>query len=168
MPVVQERASGSRSAWFPETPLYRQAPDGAWETALSWLARDLAAAGRDIISLTAGEPEAFGGTDSGPSPYQLLSAALGACTSMTLRMYADRKKWPLEKVSVRLVHDKIHAEDCAECESREGKVDRIEREISITGALDDEQRQRLLEIADKCPVHQTLERHNEILTRLAG
>ncbi len=85
---------------------------------------------------------------------------------MTLRMYADRKKWPLERVLVRLKHDKIHAEDCAECETKEGKVDQMVREIEIVGELDDEQRERLLEIADKCPVHQTLERRNEIVTKL--
>lgn len=113
--------------------------------------------------LRADEPEALGGNDSGPSPYQLLSAALGACTSMTLRMYADQKKWPLEKVSVRLKHDKIHAKDCAECETREGRIDRIDREIEITGDLDDTQRQRLLEIADRCPVHRTL--HSEVSVR---
>lgn len=118
--------------------------------------------------LKADEPEKIGGEDRGPDPYALVSAGLGACTSMTLRMYADRKKWPLERVAVRVKHDKIHAEDCADCETKEGKIDRMQREIEISGDLDDEQRARLLEIADKCPVHRTLERANLIETRLAG
>jgi putative redox protein len=116
--------------------------------------------------LTADEPVEAGGLDTGPNPYGLLLAALGACTSMTLRMYAARKSWPLKQVTVRLRQYKIHAVDCAECEQKEGKVDRIEREIELTGELSAEQRQRLLEIANKCPVHQTLERRNEIVTQL--
>jgi len=116
--------------------------------------------------LTADEPAEAGGLDTGPNPYGLLMAALGACTSMTLRMYAARKNWPLEQVTVRLRHGKIHAVDCAECETKEGKVDRIEREIELRGGLTEDQRQRLLEIAKKCPVHQTLERRNEIVTAL--
>ena len=116
--------------------------------------------------VTADEPVAAGGLDTGPDPYGLLMAALGACTSMTLRLYAARKSWPLKQVTVRLRHAKIHAVDCAECETKEGKVDRIEREIELSGELSAEQRQRLLEIADKCPVHQTLERRNEIATSL--
>ncbi len=86
---------------------------------------------------------------------------------MTLRMYAERKKWPLEKIAVRLKHDKIHAEDCAECETTVGKIDRIERHLELTGALDEGQRQKLHEIADKCPVHRTLESENLIVTSLA-
>lgn len=109
--------------------------------------------------LLADEPIGIG-DDTGPAPYDLLLAALGTCTSMTVRMYADRKKWPLEDVAVRLSHSRVHADDCAECESETGHIDVIERELVIEGPLDDEQRARLLEIADKCPVHRTL--HNEI------
>jgi putative redox protein len=113
----------------------------------------------------ADEPATFGGDDAGPSPYELLLAGLGACTTMTLRMYAELKKLPLERVSVVLRHDKIHAEDCRDCETKAGKIDRIRREITLTGALDDATRQRLLEIADRCPVHRTL--HGEVLVETA-
>jgi putative redox protein len=122
------------------------------------------AAGRHV--LRADEPEDVGGGDSGPGPYDLVLAGLGACTSMTLRMYAGRKGWPVERISVTLRHDKIHAKDCAECETREGRIDRITRQIAITGALDREQRAKLLEIADKCPVHRTLKSEISILTNL--
>ena len=116
--------------------------------------------------LVADEPESVGGGDEGPTPYDLLNAALGACTSMTLRMYADRKKLPLHGVKVRLRHSKIHAADCAECETKTGKVDRIEREIELVGPLTDEQRTRMLEIADKCPVHRTLHNELKVVSRL--
>jgi len=118
--------------------------------------------------LRADEPVAVGGDDSGPGPYDLLLAALGACTSMTVRMYADLKKLPLKRVSVELKHDKVHATDCAECETKEGKIDKIERVITLEGDLDDAQRQKLLEIANKCPVHRTLHSEVWIPTRLAG
>ncbi len=111
--------------------------------------------------LRADEPPSVGGDDSGPSPYQLLSASLGACTSMTMRLYAMRKKWSIDRISVRVHHEKIHAQDCAKCETTEGKVDRMEREIHVEGELTEEQKQRLLEIADKCPVHRTL--HSEVV-----
>jgi len=116
--------------------------------------------------LTADEPVEMGGTDTGPSPYELLLAGLGACTSMTLRMYANRKGFPLEGVRVRLRHGKIHAIDCAECETKEGKIDHIDRIVEVLGPLTDEQRTRLLEIADKCPVHRTLESEIHVTTRL--
>jgi len=106
--------------------------------------------------LRSDEPVLAGGADSGPTPYQLLLAALGSCISMTVSLYARRKGWPLESVDVRLRHDKIHAEDCADCETREGKIDRITKEVRFEGPLDDEQRSRLLEIAGRCPVHRTL------------
>lgn len=113
--------------------------------------------------LHADEPEAVGGHDSGPGPYDLLMAALGACTSMTLRMYAQKKKWPLERVTVTLNHEKIYAADCESCDTQDGRLDRFDRVIRIEGDLDAGQRARLLEIADKCPVHRTL--HAEVQVR---
>ena len=117
--------------------------------------------------LLADEPIAAGGEDSGPGPYDFLLAGLGACTSMTMRLYADRKSLPLERVTVTLRHNKIHAEDCAECETKVGMLDQIDRVIGMEGALDAEQRKRLLEIADKCPVHRTLTSEIRIVTRAA-
>lgn len=111
------------------------------------------------------EPVTVGGQDLGPGPYELLLAALGACTSMTIGMYARGKAWPLEKTVVRLRHSRIHASDCAECESSEPMLDRIEREIQLTGNLTATQRARLLEIADRCPVHRTLASKVDIRTR---
>ena len=111
----------------------------------------------------ADEPVSAGGDDAGPGPYQLLSAALGTCTSMTVRLYAARKGMPLERVQVRVSHDKVHAQDCAECETREGLVDEFRRTITLDGPLDAAQTAKLLEIADKCPVHRTL--HSEIVVK---
>jgi len=117
--------------------------------------------------LLADEPIAVGGEDSGPGPYDFVLAGLGACTSMTMRMYADRKSLPLERVTVTLQHSKIHAEDCSECETKTGILDQIDRVIAMEGALDAEQRGKLMEIADKCPVHRTLTSEIRIVTRTA-
>jgi len=114
--------------------------------------------------LIADEPANVGGLGSGPGPYDLLLAALGACTSMTLRLYADRKQIPLQRTEVRLRHSRICATDCAECETKEGMLDRIERVITLEGDLSAEQRARLLDIADKCPVHRTLTSEVDIRT----
>jgi uncharacterized OsmC-like protein/alpha-beta hydrolase superfamily lysophospholipase len=114
--------------------------------------------------LLADEPVAAGGLDSGPGPYDLVLAGLGACTSMTLRLYAERKALLLDRVTVRLAHSRIHADDCENCETKEGMLDRIDRAITLSGNLDEDQRKRLLEIADKCPVHRTLTSEIDIRT----
>jgi putative redox protein len=116
--------------------------------------------------LKADEPEDAGGADTGPSPYDYLLVALGSCTSMTVAMYARRKQWPLEGITIRLEHSKIHATDCAECETKNGMLDRIERDISLSGPLSEAQRARLLEIAERCPVHRTLVSEISIRSRL--
>lgn len=120
----------------------------------------------DKHQLLADEPKEYGGNETGPSPYEYLLGGLGACTSMTLRMYANRKNLPLEDVSVTLRHQKIHAQDCSECETTEGKIDRIERDITLSGPLTQEHKQRLMEIADRCPVHRTLHSEINIQSRL--
>ncbi|MEO1202363.1 MAG: alpha/beta fold hydrolase [Pseudomonadota bacterium] len=118
-------------------------------------------------ALVADEPAGVGGSNAGPSPYDLLSAALAACTTMTLKMYASFKKLPLTSATVRVSHDKIHAEDCADCETQDGKIDEFRRVLELEGDLDDEQRQRMLEIADRCPVHRTLHGEIKVRTELA-
>lgn len=121
---------------------------------------ELSAAGHRLV---ADEPASVGGTGAGPTPYDLLAAALAACTTMTLRMYADRKKLDLESVTARVSHGKVHAKDCEDCESADGKVDEFRRTLELEGDLSDDERDRLVEIADKCPVHRTL--HSEIKIR---
>src|SRR6184192_2431405 len=115
--------------------------------------------------LYADEPVSYGGTDTGPTPYDLLLAALGLCTSMTIGFYARKRSWPLENITVSLRHSKIHAIDCEECETKEGKIDRIELDVQLTGSLTDEQRAKLIEIAGNCPVHRTLTSEINIKTR---
>jgi uncharacterized OsmC-like protein len=126
-------------------------------------AQEITVAGHRLV---VDEPTAFGGTDTGPSPYDLLISALGACTSMTVSLYARRKQWPLDAVTVRLRHSKIHAVDCAECDTKAGMLDGIERDIELHGELTAEQRARLLEMANRCPVHKTLTSEINIRTRL--
>ena len=121
---------------------------------------DIRAEGHRLVS---DEPVSKGGAGLGPAPYGYLMAGLGACTAMTLRMYSERKQWPLDAVTVKLSHQKIDATDCDDCQTKEGKLDQIQREIELTGALDDPQKQRLMQIADRCPVHRTLK--SEIIIR---
>lgn len=116
--------------------------------------------------LRSDEPVSAGGTDSGPSPYDLLLAALGSCTSMTVAMYARRKQWPLTRVTVRLRHSRVHAEDCAVCETEDATLTVIDRDIELDGSLAEDQRARLLAIANRCPVHLTLTSRIDIRTRL--
>jgi uncharacterized OsmC-like protein len=119
--------------------------------------------------LVADEPLGGGGHDAGPNPYELLLSALGACTAITVRLYATRKGWPLEGVEVALQHERIHAEDCADCGTREGFLDKITKQLTLLGPqLDDEQRQRLFEIAERCPVQRTLQREIVIEQHLKG
>jgi uncharacterized OsmC-like protein/alpha-beta hydrolase superfamily lysophospholipase len=158
------------AAWaarYLETPAEATAEDGAEgtvfvrETRSGKFQQEITIGGHHFL---ADEPVKSGGADTGPAPYDLLLAALGACTSMTVRLYADNKQIPLARTLVRLHHEKIHAADCAECETKEGKIDRIDRQITFEGDLDAAQRARLLEIADKCPVHRTLKSEVDIRT----
>ena len=152
--VCLEDAPASRIAPQAEagTVVVEETGQGKFQNAVS-------VGGRHV--LLADEPADVGGTDTGPGPYDFLLTALGACTAMTIRMYADLKKLPLTKVRVILTHDKIHAEDCSDCDTKVGKLDRIVRDLHFEGDLSDEQKAKLLEIADKCPVHKTL--HSEIV-----
>jgi putative redox protein len=127
------------------------------------LTTDILAEGHRLV---ADEPVSIGGNGSGPTPYGYLLAGLGACTAMTLRMYADRKEWPLDSVTVKLNHQKIHAADCEDCQIKEGKLDQIEREIELSGTLDDQQKQRLMQISERCPVHRTLNSEIVIKSKL--
>jgi len=115
-------------------------------------------------TLLADEPIGLGGTNSGPTPYDYLLAALGACTAMTLRMYADHKNWSLESVTVRLQHQKVYRRNCEECETKDRNIDRIRLELELGGALEESQRRQLLKIAERCPVHRTLESEAQVET----
>ena len=147
-----------------ETDDVEEAPEGQVLTRTREAYRTDVTAGQH--TLISDEPASVGGDDAGPTPYDLLLSALGACTGMTLRMYADRKDWPLEEATVRLTHKKIHAEDCDHCETDDGKIDRIDREVDLQGDLSEDQRSRLLEIANKCPVHRTLHSEIDVRSRL--
>ncbi|HZJ55976.1 MAG TPA: OsmC family protein [Myxococcaceae bacterium] len=116
--------------------------------------------------LVVDEPIAVGGVDAGPTPYEMLLAGLGACTAMTLRLYADRRKWPLERARISLQHRKVHAQDCVDCVTKPAKMDVVDRVITLEGALTEEQRAKLLEIAERCPVQQTLGGKIQVNTKL--
>jgi uncharacterized OsmC-like protein len=137
----------------------------ACESGADRFALDLSAGPHRLL---ADEPKAVGGDDTGPTPYELLGAALAACTAMTLRLYAERKGWALGRITVAVRHAKVHAQDCADCETTDARLNRFERVVEVVGEIPEEQRTKLLEIADKCPVHRTLEGPVEVVTRLAG
>jgi putative redox protein len=177
--VLSRRADGQyvgavlaawASRYLPARPADARSPDGPRDVVL---VRETGGGKfqEEIVigphRLIADEPESVGGRDSGPSPYDLLIAAIGACTAMTLRLYADQKKLPLDRVRVTLRHEKIHASDCSDCETKEGRIDRIERVIELDGPLAEPERAKLLEIANKCPVHRTLHSEVFIPTRIA-
>jgi putative redox protein len=156
------------SRYLPEAAAADPLPVGEHEVAARTFAdgfrTDVVAAGHRLV---ADEPTSVGGTGAGASPYDLLSAALATCTSMTLRMYAAHKKIDLESATVRVSHGKLHAKDCEDCESRDGRIDEFRRELSLQGNLSEEQRLRMLEIADRCPVHRTLHGEVKVRTELA-
>lgn len=168
-----EYAADVISSWarryldVPEIATPKGAPDGvvrADEADADGFLQDITV-GSDHHVL-ADEPEAYGGANLGLMPYQFLSAGLAACTSMTVRMYARRKGWPLEDISVDVIHGKIHGEDCEHCETEDGKIDQFQRKITLKGDLDADQRARLLEIADRCPVHRTMDSEIDVTTAL--
>lgn len=165
-----EHAAQLIAEWAaPRWPAESRAPhekDKHGDVTVSWLGHGLAhVVHAPPHQLLADEPPELGGEERGPNPYDFLLGALGACTAMTLRMYANLKKWPLEGLSVRLRHARIYAKDCEGCETTEGMIDRIEREIHFEGPLTEEQLGRLVEIANKCPVHKTLTAEIRIPTK---
>jgi putative redox protein len=160
------------AAWAGRYVFTTEAPEGEDAAAARVVVRGPAEGFTNEVTLgrhrlIADEPTHVGGADKGPIPYDLLLASLGACKSMTLRMYANRKKWPLEGIEVRLDHEKIHARDCESCETESGRLDRITTTLALEGPLDAEQRARLLEISERCPVHRTLTSEIELLTQSA-
>ncbi len=157
LPADERTASAEKLAAAPGTVVVAETGKGKFANAIS-------VGGRH--ALLADEPVEVGGNDTGPGPYDYLLAALGSCKAMTMRLYADRKGIPMSRARVTLSHDRIHAEDCADCETKDGDIDRIAVEIALEGDMDEAVRKRIAEIADKCPVHRTLTHEIKIDTRL--